>query len=72
MYFRELWRLSLTAPERQAIARLLRGEPPAPEDSSAWRKLEQKEVLKIGPTGVPCFQVPLVQQFIENFAIKDM
>ena len=80
MYFRELWRGTLGPQERQAIARLLRGEPATPEDSSAWRKLEQKEVLEIEATGVSeapptearSFQVPLVQRYIEDFAIKEM
>jgi len=72
VYFRELWRRRITIEQRRAIGRLVNGEEPAPEDSWAWRKLEQKEVLEVGPGGERRFQVPLVQQFIENIAIKEM
>ncbi|NER39947.1 MAG: AAA family ATPase [Oscillatoria sp. SIO1A7] len=76
MYFKNLWD-TLGDQERQAIARLLRGEPATPEDSSAWRKLEQKEVLEIAATGeasateARSFQVPLVRRYIEK-AIEEM
>lgn len=72
MYFWDFWRRGLTVEQQRAIARLVSGEAPAPEDSWAWRKLEQKEVLEVGPGGDRRFQVPLVQQFIENIAIREM
>lgn len=72
MYFPELWDNSLTEEQQGAIGRLVNGEAPAPSDSSVWRKLELPEVLEVGPGGDRRFQVPLVQQFIENIAIKEM
>ncbi|MBD2504310.1 nSTAND1 domain-containing NTPase [Anabaena azotica] len=61
-YFRELW-TSLEESDRHLLTRLIAGETPTPQDSKLVKKLARKEILT--PEG-NTFQVPLVQQYIEQ------
>ena len=66
MYFRELWKKTLTEEQRQTITRLVYEEVPTQRDKAILRKLVQKEVLEQTESGDWRFQVPLVQRFIEG------
>jgi hypothetical protein len=63
-YFRELWK-SLSDRDRNLLQRLVQGETPALQDKAVLRKLERKEILEKTESGY-CFQVPLVQKYIEQ------
>ncbi len=66
MYFRELWKKTLTEEQRQTITRLVYGEVPTQRDKAILLKLIQKKVLEQAELGDWRFQVPLVQRFIEG------
>jgi AAA+ ATPase superfamily predicted ATPase len=63
-YFRELWR-SLTDSDRNLLQRLVQGETPTVQDKAVLRKLERKEILEKKESGYS-FQVPLVQEYVEQ------
>ena len=63
-YFRELWK-SLTDSDRNLLQRLVKGETPTVQDKAVLRKLERKEILEKKESGYS-FQVPLVQEYVEQ------
>ncbi len=63
-YFRELWK-SLTDSDRNLLQRLVQGETPTVQDKAVLRKLERKEILEKKESGYS-FQVPLVQEYVEQ------
>jgi len=64
-YFRELWK-SLSDRDRHLLRRLVQGETPAAQDKAVLRKLERKEILEKKIESGYRFQVPLVQNYIEQ------
>lgn len=64
-YCRELWK-SLTDSDRNLLRRLVQGETPTTQDKAVLRKLERKEILEKKTEFGYCFQVPLVQKYIEQ------
>jgi hypothetical protein len=63
-YFRELWK-SLSDRDRNLLQRLVQRETPAVQDKAVLRKLERKEILEKTESGYR-FQVPLVQEYVEQ------
>jgi hypothetical protein len=57
---------SLSDRDRNLLQRLVKGEPPAAQDKAVLRKLERKEILEKKTESGYCFQVPLVQKYIEQ------
>ncbi|NER26524.1 MAG: AAA family ATPase [Symploca sp. SIO1C4] len=64
MYFWEFWERTLTTPERNLLLHLIKGKTLEGE-SKALRKLVHKEILEKKADGY-CFQVPLIEQYIER------
>ena len=69
-YFRELWK-SLTDSDRYLLRRIVQGETPAAQDKAVLRKLERKEILQKTESGYR-FQVPLVQNYVEQVVEEEM
>jgi hypothetical protein len=69
-YFRELWK-SLTESDRTLLRRLVQGETPTTQDKAVLRKLERKEILEKTESGYS-FQMPLVQNYIEQVVEEEM
>jgi len=69
-YFRELWK-SLTESDRHLLRRLVQGETPTPQDKTVLRKLERKEILEKTESSYR-FQVPLVQNYVEQVVEEEM
>jgi len=51
---------------RNLLRRLVKGETPAAQDKAVLRKLERKEILEKKTESGYCFQVPLVQKYVEQ------
>jgi hypothetical protein len=64
-YFGELWK-SLTDSDRTLLRRLVQGETPTTQDKAVLRKLERKEILEKKIESGYRFQVPLVQNYVEQ------
>jgi len=68
-YFRELWRETLTAEQRDLLLRLVGNQELRESDRAVYDQLVKKEVLssKEGST-LPSFQVPLVEKYIKQYS----
>ena len=69
-YFRELW-TNLTEGERKLLVFIAQGKVYNTNNSKVALKLIQKEILQRKNAGY-CFQVPLVQKYIEKLIEEEM
>jgi len=65
MYFRELWQLTLSQPERDFIQDVMEGTV-EPGNQRMIRKLIKKQVIAEGDNGSYQVKVPLVQHYFEE------
>ena len=65
-YFNEFWDLTLTAPQREALRKIIKGIPPTAKDQQAWRKLVDKEILQWDGEDRVSFQVPLIEKSVRQ------
>lgn len=75
-YFNELWRGTLSEPEREFVRNLIATNSREIGDRAALRKLIQKEVLErgffVGGTSDRAFQVPMVQRYFEQVVNEEI
>lgn len=69
-YFRELW-TNLTEGERRLLIFIVQGKIYKTNNSKVALKLVQKEILNPKNPGY-CFQVPLIQKYIEKLAAEEI
>ena len=65
-YFNEFWDLTLTAPQREALRKIIKEIPPTAKDQQAWRKLVDKEILQWDGEDRVSFQVPLIEKSVRQ------